>query len=253
MKAMGRNFLVIPTYNEVRNIGRLLAELFSLYGDLTIIVVDDNSPDGTGDILEKLKKKYKRLQVIHRKGKLGLGTAYAEGFKKALAQKARVIGAMDADFSHQPKELGRLWQESKGAELVIGSRYTPGGAIQNWEWHRLFLSKVANWFVRLYLGLPVSDATSGYRVYQSRFLKTLDLNSILATGYAFQVQMTNFAKKAGFRIKEVPITFWGRELGETKVSWREILKSIYHVLQMPFQKIPLTLKERLPNLRKLSE
>jgi dolichol-phosphate mannosyltransferase len=215
--------VVIPTYNEAENLQAMVSALFNLnVPDLSILIVDDHSPDGTGDLAEQIKQKNTRVDVLHRTGKLGLGSAYIQGFKKALAEGAELIGQMDCDFSHPPEkvaEMGRAAME--GYDLVIGSRYVPGGSLDTaWPYWRRALSGFGNYYARTILGMKVHDVTAGFRVWRRVMLEKMPLDSIKSNGYVFQVEMVYVAQKLGCRVREIPIYFADRKLGQSKMSFR---------------------------------
>jgi len=216
--------IVIPTYNERENIERLLPEIFKIF-DGNVIVVDDNSPDGTADAVDGLSGEFP-VTLIRRREKKGIGSAYIAGFRKALDQGADVIMEMDADFSHMPKEIPNFIREMKNYDLVLGSRYIKGGRIENWNFIRRMISKGGNYIARIFLGLDIRDITTGYRAYRREVLEGIDLAGIKSDGYAFQAEMLFRARERGFRIKEVPITFRDRAHGKSKLSRMEIIKFI---------------------------
>jgi len=223
--------IVIPTFNEAKNLERLVEQIFSLHSAYSIIVVDDNSPDGTGDIADALSRRYPRLRVIHRPCQAGLGSAYIEGFKSALSEKTDLIMEMDADFSHDPCYIARLVEASKKADLVIGSRYINGVRVEGWRFRRLLLSKFANIFVSFVLVRPVWDFTAGFRCYRRTVLETIDLNQISSDGYAFQIEMTYLAFKHGFKVTEVPIIFRERAQGYSKISRKVVREAFWITLK----------------------
>lgn len=225
---------IIPTYNEAENIGVLLEKVLALgLSDSKIIIIDDNSPDGTGEIVESLSKKSKtQILVIQRKGKLGLGSAYKEGFRIALRQNASVILTMDADLSHDPNAIPDMLGELKESDLVIGSRYVEGGGIVGFPLWRLALSSIAQALCRFFLGIKVYDSTSAFRVYKTKVIKSIKPDSIRSEGYSFLIEVVFRTQKAGFKIKEVPIIFKARELGKSKVSQSEIYKAFLTVLRL---------------------
>lgn len=231
-------YIVIPTYNEAENLPKLVDQVFSLHPTFHIIVVDDNSPDGTGRIADALSRKDSRVHVIHRPHKAGLGTAYIEGFKMALAQGADLIFEMDADFSHRPKYLKSFLEASEKAGLVIGSRYVNGIRVEGWRFRRLLLSKIANMYVSYIMVRPVWDFTAGFRCYRRAVLESIDLDSIRSDGYAFQIEMTYLAFENGFRVVEIPILFRDREHGHSKISRNVVWEAFW-----------LTLKCRAPILK----
>lgn len=230
--------IIIPTYNEKNNIGQLVQEIFKLnISDLEILVVDDDSPDGTGKIADDLARKDSRVNVIHRSQKMGLGTAYAQGFKKALADsEAQYIFEMDADFSHSPKYLSAFLQAAKGYDLVLGSRYIPGGGVSNWGFYRRAVSWLANFTVRLILGVPIKDLTGGYKCFNRKVLENINLDNMESSGYNFQIEVNYKVYKHGFKIKEIPIIFEERRSGRSKFNLGIILESFRKVLKLRFSK-----------------
>jgi glycosyltransferase involved in cell wall biosynthesis len=236
--------VVLPTYNERENIQALVSALLDLPVDLGVIIVDDNSPDGTGALADALATMHPgRVFVVHRSGKLGLGTAYLAGFKKALNSDAvggRVerIMTMDADFSHHPRYIPAMVEASRDqCDLVIGSRYTPGGATPDFPARRVFLSSGANAFARTMLGLRARDATAGFRCYRRVVLETLPLDSIFSSGYSFLIEMLFLVQQAGFTVGEVPITFMDRTQGQSKISRQEIIRALYTVIRLFWRRV----------------
>lgn len=224
-------FIVIPTYNEADNLERLVNQIYALHPYSHIIVVDDNSPDGTGEIAERLAKKHPETHVIHRPKKMGLGRAYIDGFKLALSKGADLIFEMDADFSHDPKYLQDFLEAANHADLVIGSRYVNGVRVEGWRFRRLLLSKFANIYVSYVMVKPVWDFTAGFRCYRKRVLESIDLDKIHSDGYAFQIEMTYLAFKNGFKVAEIPILFKEREHGHSKISRKVILEAFWLTLR----------------------
>jgi len=218
-------FLIIPTYNEKENLETLVNQIFLLQIlDLTLLIIDDNSPDGTGDLAEKLKKRYPII-VIHRQKKQGLGSAYRLGFQYALEHNADLIVQMDADLSHEPKEIPKFIEEiKKGADIVIGSRRIPGGQIIGWSLWRHFCSWSASTFSRLVLKLKTKDITSGYRGYKKEALEKINFSQIKSNGYAFFEEITWLAEKKKLKIKEIPITFFDRQFDQSKLGIKEIIE-----------------------------
>jgi dolichol-phosphate mannosyltransferase len=210
--------MVIPTYNEAANLEWIVGRLRDSQPDVDVLVVDDGSPDGTGDIADRLAAADPAISVVHRTEKAGLGAAYLHGFRVALDAGYDVIGEMDADGSHQPEQLHRLLDRLGTADLVIGSRYVPGGSVVNWPWRRLLLSRGGNLYVRLLLGLRVQDATAGYRVFRRRTLEAIDLQAVRSTGYVFQTDLAYRTDRAGMVVAEVPIEFIERVRGDSKMS-----------------------------------
>jgi dolichol-phosphate mannosyltransferase len=229
-----RTIVLVPTYNEADNIDDLLAQLLALPESVGVIVVDDNSPDGTGSIGDLWSKKYpERVQIIHRPSKMGLGTAYIAGFYKGLHEmKASCLITMDADFSHNPKYISDMISMSKTCDLVIGSRYVQGGGSRNCTWKRVFLSKVANMVSRTLLGLEARDTTAGFRLYHKKVLESIPLDQIFSSGYSFLVEMLFMCQRRGWKTGEVPIIFEDRRLGKTKISRQEVIKAQYTVLRL---------------------
>ena len=224
-------YIVIPTYNEADNLVRLVNQIFTIHDNFHIIIVDDNSPDGTGRIADDLSEKDSRITVVHRPYKAGLGRAYIEGFKEALHRGADLIFEMDADFSHDPKYLLDFLNASKKADLVIGSRYINGVRVEGWRFRRLLLSKLANIYVSYILVKPIWDFTAGYRCYHRRVLESLDLDRILSDGYAFQIEMTYLTFTHGFKAIEIPIIFKEREHGYSKISRKVVWEAFWLTLK----------------------
>jgi dolichol-phosphate mannosyltransferase len=232
-------FIVIPTYNESENLPELVKLIFKLHPVFNIVVVDDNSPDGTGAIADAMARKNKSIHVLHRKKKAGLGTAYIEGFKYALSKGAEYIFEMDADFSHKPDYIKDFISAISDADLVIGSRYMHGITVQGWSFRRLLMSKLANIFVARVMVMPVWDFTSGFRCYKRTVLENINLDKIRSDGYAFQIEMVYNTIHNGFSVKEIPIVFTERASGESKISrhivWEALCLTIrYHA---PLRKI----------------
>lgn len=231
------NLVIIPTYNEKENIERMIRKVFSLPIDFDLLIVDDGSPDGTALIVKNLQKEFgKKLHLLERKGKLGLGTAYIAGFKYAIENKFDYIFEMDCDFSHNPDDLINLFNacDKQGADLSIGSRYVKGGKVVNWPIDRILMSYFASLYVRMILWINIHDTTAGFKCYKRKVLETINLDAIKFIGYAFQIEMKYKVKKAGFKIKEVPITFTDRTAGESKMSKGIFKEAILGVIQMRF-------------------
>jgi dolichol-phosphate mannosyltransferase len=218
----GKSVVIIPTYNEKENIEAIIRAVMALEDNFDILVIEDGSPDGTAEIVKRLMAQdFKgRLHIIERKGKLGLGTAYITGFKWSIEQKYDYIFEMDADFSHDPKDVPRLLTEVRdnGYDVAIGSRYITGVNVVNWPMGRVLMSYYASKYVQLITGIPVHDTTAGFKCYRRQVLETIDLDAIRFKGYAFQIEMKFTAYKLGFKIKEVPVIFINRELGTSKMS-----------------------------------
>lgn len=231
--------VVIPTYNECGNLANIVERILSLHPDFHIIIVDDNSPDGTGKIAQSMSDNDHRIKVIHRASKSGLGTAYVDGFKKALDMGADLIFEMDADFSHDPIYLKDFLEACQKAELLIGSRYVDGVRVEGWRFRRLLLSKFANMFVSYIMVRPVWDFTAGFRCYRRILLETIDLDRIHSDGYAFQIEMTHMAFKHGFRVLEIPILFKERSRGDSKISRGVVWEALWITLKFhaPIMKI----------------
>jgi len=224
-------FIVIPTYNEAENLEKLLDKIFQLHPDFNIIIVDDNSPDSTGEIAEAMSRKDPRLHVIRRPEKAGLGTAYVRGFQEALLKGADLIFEMDADFSHDPKYLINFLKASEDSDLVIGSRYVNGVRVEGWKFRRLLLSKLANMYVSYIMVKPVWDFTAGFRCYKRAVLEAINLDEIKSDGYAFQIEMTYLTFKHGFRVFEIPIIFKEREHGFSKISRNVVWEAFWLTLR----------------------
>ena len=235
---MGKNLVIIPTYNEIENIEKMVRTVFSLPRELELLIVDDGSPDLTADQVRLLQKEYPgKLHLEERRGKLGLGTAYIHGFKWALARDYDFIFEMDCDFSHDPKDLVRLLEAcEKNADVAIGSRYCKGGQVSNWPLGRILMSYFASVYVRIILWIPVKDTTAGFKCYRKKVLQTIALNEVRFMGYAFQIEMKYRAYKKGFKIVEVPILFTDRVLGVSKMSTKIFKEAFLGVLQMRFAK-----------------
>jgi len=226
-------WLVLPTYNEAENIERIvraaLPELATAAPDHHILVVDDGSPDGTGEIADRLAAELEPVEVLHRSAKEGLGRAYLAGFERALASGADLVLEMDADFSHNPKDLPRLIEASSDADLVLGSRYVPGGGVTDWGLFRRLLSRGGSWYSRMVLGVPVRDLTGGFKCFHRETLEKIDYRKMHADGYGFQIELTYRAIKAGLRVKEVPIVFRDRQEGTSKMTARIALEAVWKV------------------------
>ncbi len=224
--------IIIPTYNEKDSLEKLVGEILHLNLGFYITIVDDNSPDGTGEIAERLKKRYPQVQVIHREAKLGLGSAYVAGFKYALDQGMDYIFEMDADFSHHPKYLVEMLKAIQAADLVIGSRYLRGVRVENWGFRRLLLSKLANLYVQFIAPLPIEDSTSGLRCFRRQVLEAINLERIHSDGYCFQIELCYRAYRRGFKVVETPITFYERRGGYSKMSKKIVLEAFWLVLKL---------------------
>ncbi len=232
-------FVIVPTYNEADNLDDLLQQLLALPTPVGAIIVDDNSPDGTGDMADRWAARHpEQVQVIHRPAKLGLGTAYIAGFKLAIHElAAERILTMDADFSHHPRYIPDLIALSRAKHVVIGSRYVPGGGTRNCTPRRIFLSRVANFVARALLGLKARDATAGFRLYRREVLSSIPLDEIFSSGYSFLVEMLFLCQRRGWQIGEVPIIFEDRRKGQTKISRQEIFKAQYTVFRLFLRRV----------------
>jgi dolichol-phosphate mannosyltransferase len=231
---VGPVLIIIPTYNESENLPLLLAAVFDVQPDVDVLVVDDNSPDGTGDLADALAAEDSRVQVLHREGKQGLGTAYIAGFRWALERDYQRIFEMDADFSHQPKYLQDFLEASESADLVLGCRYMQGGGTEGWSALRQLISRGGNLYARAVLWLPFRDLTGGFKCFRREVLESLDLGSIRSTGYAFQIELSYRAYKRGFKIAEVPIIFPDRTRGESKMSGSIVHEAMLNVVKLRF-------------------
>ncbi len=235
---MGNNLVIIPTYNEIENIEKMIRKVFSLQTEFHLLIVDDGSPDGTATKVKELQKEFQgKLHIEERKGKLGLGTAYIHGFKWALARNYDFIFEMDCDFSHNPEDLERLLSACKnGADVAVGSRYVKGGNVSNWDMKRILLSYFASIYVRMVLWFNVKDTTAGFKCYKRKVLESIELDKIKFMGYAFQIEMKYRAYKKGFKIVEVPITFVDRVEGVSKMSTKIFKEAFWGVFQMRFSR-----------------
>ena len=227
-----KGIVVVPTYNELQNIDALLEALLALPDRVHVLVVDDGSPDGTGGRVDEWVRREPRVGIIHRPRKMGLGTAYKAGFSRALSEGFEAMIEMDADFSHRPAYVSELLAKAADFDLVIGSRYIPGGGTSGWGFHRRLLSEGANIFARGMLGLEVRDCTAGFRCYTAAALRRIDFTSVLAEGYSFQVEMLVRVLKNGGRVAEIPIIFEERRHGKSKISRAEVFRAIGTVLRL---------------------
>jgi len=225
-----RATICLPTYNERENLEAMLRALGPVLPEGTrVLVIDDNSPDGTGEIADRLAAELPYVAVLHRQRKEGLGPAYIAGFRHALADGAELVLEMDCDFSHDPADVPRLIAAAESADLVLGSRYVPGGSIANWGLARRLVSAGGSLYARLLLGIPVRDLTGGFKCFRSAVLETIDLDAVAARGYAFQIETTYRALRAGFRVTEVPIRFVDRAAGGSKMSRSIVLEAVWKV------------------------
>jgi len=231
---MKRILVIIPTYDEKNNVGPIAQAVFKFQPDADILFVDDNSPDGTGRIIDQMCTDDKRVHVLHRPGKSGLGRAYIAGFKWAIEQGFDLIFEMDADFSHDPGEIPNFVRAAENADLILGSRYMNGIRITNWPISRLILSKSASLYVRIITGMPLTDPTGGYKCYRREVLTAIDLDSIVSNGYSFQIEMKHNAWMKGFRIAEIPITFVDRRSGYSKMNTGIFSEALWEVWKLAF-------------------
>ncbi len=232
--------VIIPTYNEKENVAAIIEAVFSLPREFDVLIIDDNSPDGTADIVKDLQKKFTgRLHLLQRKGKLGLGTAYIAGFKWALQNGYSFVFEMDADFSHNPNDLLKLYDAcaNQGADVAVGSRYVTGVNVVNWPMGRVLMSFYASRYVRIVTGMPINDSTAGFVCYRREVLATLPLDDIRFKGYAFQIEMKFLAYKYGFKIVEVPIIFVNRVLGTSKMSSGIFSEGFFGVLRLKWSSL----------------
>lgn len=233
-----KSLIVIPTFNEEKNIREIVPGILGLNKKFHILIVDDNSPDKTGETADKLSQKYPReVFVLHRKEKMGIGVAYISGFKWALKMDYDLIFQMDADGSHNPKFLIDFFEKIKEYDLVVGSRYCGGKIrVKNWGIKRLFLSILGNLYARIITGIPISDATAGFKCFRRKILETIDLDNILSEGYSFQIEMNWHAHRAGFKIAEIPIVFYERKHGKSKLSANIIREALWVLWKIKFKK-----------------
>ncbi len=236
---MAGAWLILPTYNEAENLERLvhaaLPRLAEAAPEHRVLVVDDGSPDGTGQIADRLAAEHAEVEVLHRRAKEGLGRAYLAGFRHALDGGAELLLEMDSDFSHDPDDIPRLIRASDDADLVIGSRYVDGGGVENWPFHRRALSRGGSFYARMILGVPVRDLTGGFKCFRRATLERIDFANTHADGYGFQIELTYRAYRAGFRVKEIPIVFREREHGTSKMTARIALEAIWKVPALRFR------------------
>jgi dolichol-phosphate mannosyltransferase len=232
---MNQTLIVVPTYNERENLPSLVQRLLSLPVPIDLLVVDDNSPDGTGKIADELSAKHSNIHVLHRPEKNGLGRAYLAGFKWALERGYEFIFEMDGDFSHNPDDIPKFLEAAQHADLVLGSRYVNGIRIINWPLRRLMLSKFAANYVQIITGMPLTDPTGGYKCFRRRALEAVDLNEIRSNGYSFQIEMTHKIWRQGLNVVEVPIIFTDRFLGKSKMTGKIVREALFMVWRLLFQ------------------
>jgi dolichol-phosphate mannosyltransferase len=233
---MKKSIVLIGTYNERENITPLVEAVLALGKGLHVLIIDDNSPDGTGSLADSLAAAHPEVSVIHRPGKMGLGTAYVAGFRHALEQGYDAVLTMDADFSHAPEVIPQFLDAIERCDLVVGSRYAAGGGVENWPWHRRLLSRGGSFYTRLITGLPLTDATGGFNCYRSELLRAIDFETIRCEGYSFQIETKFRAWRRGARIRELPIVFANRTRGRSKMSRRIFLEAIFMVWKMRLRK-----------------
>ena len=232
---MESTLVIIPTYNEAGNILRIIARIHEVAPDFSILVVDDNSKDGTAEAVQGLMNTDKRVDMKQRPGKLGLGTAYLAGFRWALERNFDYVFEMDADFSHNPAHIPQFMEAIKAADLVLGSRYVPGGGVVNWPIHRKFISLGGSLYSRIILGLPYRDLTGGFKLFRRRTLENIGLDQVFSEGYSFQIELTYRAHKKGLKIVETPIIFEERQEGASKMSRKIFLEAVIRVWQLRFK------------------
>jgi glycosyltransferase involved in cell wall biosynthesis len=232
-----QTYIIVPTYNEAENLPALLKDIFALPVDVAVINVDDNSPDGTGAIADEwAAANLGKVIAVHRSGKLGLGTAYIAGFRRAFELGASRVITMDADFSHNPRYIPAMIAKSENADVVIGSRYVPGGDMLYCPWYRKTLSGGANFIARTALGLQARDTTAGFRLYRREVLESINFDSIFSSGYSFLIEMLYLVQRKGWRVAEVPIIYEDRTQGQTKISRSEIFRALYTVARLAFRR-----------------
>lgn len=229
--------IIIPTYNEIDNIENMVRTLYGLYPEISLLIVDDGSPDGTAEKVMELREEFQTLHILQRSGKLGLGSAYVMGFKWALEREYNYVFEMDCDFSHDPQQVRDLLSAAQTHDLAIGSRYISGIRIMNWPMRRLLLSFFASKYVKIVTGMPVLDATGGFKCFTRKALESLNLDRIFANGYSFQIELNFKLWTQGMKLKEVPITFWERREGKSKMSGGIIKEAIFGVLMLRVRKI----------------
>ncbi len=235
---MPRATVCLPTYNERENLEPMIAALLDCLGeDDAVLVIDDGSPDGTGEIADQLARRHRRVSVLHRTTKEGLGPAYLAGFRRAIAGGAELVLEMDCDFSHDPDDVPRLIAAATDADLVLGSRYVKGGRIENWGAGRRFVSRAGSLYAQVLLATRVRDLTGGFKCYRRQVLERIDLDAVSSRGYAFQIETTYRALRAGFRVVEVPITFSDREAGASKMNRSIVLEAIWRVPYLGLQAV----------------
>jgi dolichol-phosphate mannosyltransferase len=235
--SLDKAVVIIPTYNEIANIEKMLVTLDNLHPELNVLIIDDGSPDGTAQIIKKFQQNKTNLFLIERTGKLGLGTAYIKGFRWAIEKSFEAIITMDCDFSHDPAAIPEFLQKIGNYDLAIGSRYTGGIRIMNWPMQRLLLSYFASIYAKVITGIPFSDSTGGYNCYSKRALESLNLDKVFSIGYAFQIELKYKVWSQNLPCIEVPITFWERTVGKSKMSRKIVLEAVVNVFRLRWKKI----------------
>ncbi len=234
---MPKALVIIPTYNEIQNAERIITEVLQQTEMVEVLIVDDNSPDGTADVVKKMMATNTRIHLLQREKKLGLGTAYVAGFKYAIEKKFDFVFEMDADFSHNPKEIPIMLSKMDGCDLLIGSRYVKGVNVVNWPMKRLLLSYCANIYTRIITGMPIYDATAGFKCYKRIVLESIDLDAIRSNGYAFQIEINFLVWKKGFVLKEMPIVFVDRRVGISKMNKKIVYEAVFMVWKLKARSI----------------
>ncbi len=234
---MSKALVIIPTYNEAPNAERIITEVLQQSEIVEVLIVDDNSPDGTADIVKKMMETNPRIHILQRERKLGLGTAYVAGFKFAIKNKYDFIFEMDADFSHNPKEIPIILGKMEECDVLIGSRYIKGVNVVNWPMKRLILSYCANIYTRVITGMPIHDATAGFKCYKRKVLESIDLDSLRSNGYAFQIETNFIAWKKGFKLLEMPIVFVDRRVGVSKMNKKIVYEAVFMVWKLKLRSI----------------
>lgn len=237
MLPYNQSLLIIPTYNEIDNISKMLETLNKLYPELSVLIIDDGSPDGTSQVVKDFQKNWNKLHLIERKGKLGLGTAYITGFKFALEKDFQFIFEMDCDFSHDPNDIPILLEAAEANDLVIGSRYINGIRIINWPMRRLLLSYFAGVYTRIITGMTILDATGGFKCFKRSSLESLNLDKVFSNGYSFQIELNFKVWAKGLKVQEVPIVFTERRDGESKMSGGIVYEAVFAVIKLRLRKI----------------
>ena len=231
------SIIIIPTYNEIENIAMMLSAIFELYHEISILIIDDASPDGTGQVVRKAMKNYSNLFMIERDQKLGIGTAYVAGFNFALHRNFNYIFGMDCDFSHNPEDVKHLLKAAMDHDLVIGSRYISGGKVINWPLARLLLSRIASSYSRFVTSIPLYDTTGGFKCFTRKTLEAVNLESLISKGYIFQLELNYIIWTSGMNIREIPIVFYERKKGKSKMGAKIIIEALFNVLVFKFKRL----------------